>query len=368
MGAVKERKRSGGVTLNAGELKRCLQVVSGAVAARGKPALSSVLLADGLLTATNLEVRIETAIDYHGEAMLLPHGRMLAILNATSGDEVTLTASGSSCVVRCGRGEWTLPLEDAAEFPTWEPAGLKPVVRVPADEFARAVHSVLPATDNESSRYALGAVLLEVDAENATLVATDGRRLHKAEVGYEQSVDPSQSLLPKHVAATIASLARTDDSSVQLEGNAEIIRAEVGGTTVTAKQVAGRFPRWRDVLKDGYPKPSHVEQTALLAATRAAAIVTSEQSRGVTYAFTPDGLHLTAQSSESGQASVTCDVESCGHACTVLLDPEFVIEWLKALPSGTDPTITVQAKDKASAVVLTSDRYTAVIMPLDPSA
>ena len=368
MGAVKTRKASG-VTLNAAELKAALGIVGQAVTSRGtKPVLASVLLADGLCVGTDLDVRIETAIDYHGDAMLLPWQRMKAILEAAGGDEVTLTPDGSSVRVRCSRGEWTLPTESASEFPTWEPAGLKPVVRVPVDEFARAVRSVLPATDNESSRYALSSVLLEVDADNATLVATDGRRLHKAEVGYEQSVDPSQSLLPRHVAAIIASLVSTDDASVQLEGNAEVIRAEVGGTTVTARQVAGRFPQWRQLLKDKYPKPSHVEQTALLSATRAAAIVTSEQSRGVTYTLTAEGLHLTAQSSESGQASVTCDLESCGHACTVLLDPAFVVEWLRALPSGTDPTITVQAKDKASAVILTSDRYTAVIMPLDPSA
>ena len=43
-------------------------------------------------------------------------------------------------------------------------------------------------------------------------------------------------------------------------------------------------------------------------------------------------------------------------------------EWLQGLPADGEPTISVQAKDKASAVVMRADSYTGVIMPLDPSA
>jgi DNA polymerase-3 subunit beta len=369
MGAVKERRKAtGGTVLNAGELKRCFKTVSDAVRTRGaKPVLSNVLLADGLMTATNLDVRIETAIDYHGEPMLLPHARMVAILGTASGDEVRLTVTGTSCVVECGRGSWTLPLEDVAEFPTWEPEGLAPVVRIPADEFARAVHSVLPAADGESSRYALGAMMVDVDAE-ANFVCTDGRRLHLATVGYEQSVDPSQTLIPANVARTLYRLASGDDGSVQLERSATVVRAEIGGTTVTARQVEGRFPKWRDVLPGDGPTASTVERHALESATTAAAIVTSEASKGVSYAFTKEGLHLTARSSENGESSVTCELVECGHACSVMLDPSYVLEWVRNLPPEAEPTISVQANDRASAVVLRNDCYTGVIMPLDPGA
>ena len=37
------------------------------------------------------------------------------------------------------------------------------------------------ATDNESSRYALGGVLLEMTADQITAVGTDGRRLARME-------------------------------------------------------------------------------------------------------------------------------------------------------------------------------------------
>jgi DNA polymerase-3 subunit beta len=378
MVATKERRKSGGITLSAGELRTALAAVSPAVPSRAaRPVLTNVRLGDGLVTGTDLEVRIDVAIDYHGDAMLLPHSRLLAILNAAGGDEVTLEPKGTQCVVRCGHGTWTLPVEDAAEFPLWEPANAKPVTRLPADQFARAVRGVVFAADQESSRYALGAVLVEVQDGVVNFVATDGRRLCSCEMEHDLAVDDRRYpkhkdekvspplLVPSRVMQILARVAGTgDEESVQLEATGNELLASIGGTTVTARLTEGRFPRWRDVIPSEGAEPTTVLATAFLSATKAAAIVTSENSKGVQYTFTAEGIHLHGQSAEAGESSVTCEIVEAGHACTVKLDPIFVREWLSGLPADGEPTVSVQAKDGESAVVLRTDTFTGVIMPL----
>jgi DNA polymerase-3 subunit beta len=342
-----------------------------------RPVLTNVRLGDGLVTGTDLEVRIDVAIDYHGDAMLLPHSRLLAILNAAGGDEVTLEPKGTQCVVRCGHGTWTLPVEDAAEFPLWEPKDAKPVTRLPADQFARAVRGVVFAADQESSRYALGAVLVEVQDGVVNFVATDGRRLCSCEMEHDLAVDDRRYpkhkdekvspplLVPSRVMQILARVAGTgDEESVQLEATGNELLASIGGTTVTARLTEGRFPRWRDVIPADGAEPTTVLSAALLSATKAAAIVTSEQSKGVQYTFTAEGIHLHGQSAEAGESSVTCEIVEAGHACTVKLDPIFVREWLSGLPADGEPTVSVQATDGESAVVLRTDTFTGVIMPL----
>jgi hypothetical protein len=42
----------------------------------------------------------------------------------------------------------------------------------------------------------------------------------------------------------------------------------------------------------------------------------------------------------------------------------FVREWLSGLPADGEPTVSVQATDAQSAVVLRTDAFTGVIMPL----
>jgi DNA polymerase-3 subunit beta len=366
MTATKERKaKTTGIALVASELRAALQAVAPAIARGPKPILQNVRLGDGLLTGTDLEVRIDVAIDYHGATILLPHQRLLAILNTAGGDTVTLAPDGTSCVVSAGHGTWTLPVEDAAEYPSWEVESEKPVTRLPADQFARAVRGVAYAADMESSRYALGAVLVDVKGEIVTLVATDGRRLAACECEHDLAVDDSQTLVPSRVMAILCRLAGSEtDGSVQLEATKDALVATIGGTTVTARLTDGKFPRWRDVIPAEGAEPSTITAADLLSATRAAAIVTSEQSKGVQYTFTAQGLHLAGKSSEAGESSVTCDVVEFGHACSVKLDPVFVREWLTGLPADGEPTVSVQATDAQSAVVLRCDDFTGVIMPL----
>jgi DNA polymerase-3 subunit beta len=230
---------------------------------------------------------------------------------------------------------------------------------------------VLVATDNESSRYALGAVLIEVEAEGqVSFVATDGRRLHLAAIENAVNLDPSQTLLPARAAGILYSLASAGGQEmVEVDASEREVVCTCGGVRLTARLVEGRFPRWRDVLPKGEQQPTVVLAADLLSATTAAAIVTSEQSKGVRYTFTNEGIHMVARSAEAGESSVTCEVQDAGHECSVVLDPAYVREWLRCLPSGGDPVVTLTAKDKGSAVVMRSDdTYTGVIMPLDTEA
>lgn len=363
-----KNSRRGGVTMQTATLKQALADVAPAVPNRpAKPTLVNVLLADGTITATDLELRISVEIDYDGEPLLLPHARLRAILAEARADEVTLAVDGSSCVVTAGRGTWRLPVEDAAEYPTWDAGEIRSLVRIPCSQFAHAVKGCVYAIDNESSRFALGAVLVEVAGGECSFVATDGRRLSHVRVEHDQAVDDGQALVPARVLASLAGVAaRHGDEAVQMESSESEFVATLPGCVVTARQIQGRFPRWRDVLPTDRAGAVEtvVDRDELMAATRAAAIVTSEQSKGVDFTFGESGVTLHGQSSEYGQSDVTIDVVDGGKPVRVKLDPAFVVEWLRGLTSEDDPNVTVELVDAQSACVLRCDDCTGVIMPL----
>jgi DNA polymerase-3 subunit beta len=365
--ATKRSSRRGGVTLTTATLRQALADVAAAVPTRpAKPTLTNVSFANGTLTATDLELQISVEIDYEGEPLLLPHARLRAILAEARADEVTLTIDGTTCIVTAGRGTWRLPVESASEWPTWNHEPLNTLVRVPCDQFARAVKGCVYATDNESSRFALGAVLVEVSGGECSFVATDGRRLSHVRVEHDQAVDDGSALVPARVLASLATIAARVEDAVQLEVSEHELVATLPGCVVTARQIAGRFPRWRDVLptERAGTVETVVDRGELMQATRAAAIVTSEQSKGVEFTFGDGGVTLHGQSSEYGQSDVTIDVVSGGSPIKVKLDPTFVVEWLRGLTSEDDPNVTIELVDPQSACVLRCDDCTGVIMPL----
>ena len=364
--ATKERKSS--ITLDTSTLRAALAAVMRAVPAKSaKPVLQNVRLGDGLLSGTDLEVRIDREIDYHDEPMLLPAYRLSAILKAATGDEVVLKPNGTSITVKCGAGSWTLPTEDVAEFPTWESHELKAICRLPADQFCRAAKATIYATDSESSRYALGGVLVEVADGNPTWVATDGRRLACVETETDQAVDDSQTILPGRLVALAASLA-VGDGSVQIEADAKEVRFTLDGTTITGRLVEGKFPRWRDVLGEPEGEPTVIDVVELLQSVQSAAIVTSEQSKGITLAWTANTLVLVGRSSEYGESKVICPTIAAGSTAGTKLDPKYVAQFLANLPGDEEPHVDVYVKDAQSRVVLKCGPYTGVIMPLAEDA
>jgi len=364
--ATKERI---GLSMAAGELLAALHDVTRVVSSRGpKPILANVRIGDGLITGTNLEIRIDREIGEHCEPFLLPADRMLAILRACKTDDtVTLTPGGTSVKIKCGRGSWTLPSEDVNEFPVWEAAGASPVCRLPADQFVRAIRAVSYATDNESSRYALGAVLIDVTGGDPTFVGTDGRRLSAVQTETDQAVDDSQTLVPAVAARFAATLTERSEGSVQIEATKSDVVFTFDGGVLTARIVDGRFPRWRDVFPEASTEPHVVQREELLAATRAAAVVASENSKAVTYDF-GESLTLTARSSEYGESKVKCSLVTAGTACKVKLDPAFVRDYLQGLPADEEPNVSVHTTGPGGAVTLTCGEYRGVIMPLAEDA
>ena len=368
--ATKERATT--ITLSRLGLSEALADVLRAVPQRGpKPILANVRLGDGLLTGTDLEIRIDREIDYHGDALLLPGHRLSAILRAATGDSVTLTPKGTSVTVKCGAGSWTLPTEDVAEYPTWDADDLKAICRLPADQFGRAAKATVYATDTESSRYALGGVLLEVtpteDGSMQNWVATDGRRLACVETETDQAMNESKTIVPAKVMAAVSSMA-TGEGSVQVDANSKEVRFTIDGCIVTGRLVEGRFPKWRDVMGELEGEPAVIATGELLQAVTSAAIVTSEQSKGITLAWGKDSLTLAGRSSEYGESRCTCPTIEHGTPGTTKLDPKYLAQFLSHLPADEEPQVDVYIKDPQSRVLLKCGPYTGVIMPLAEDA
>ena len=363
---TKPRKRaSTGISLSTSELRTALSCVAPAVPNRSpKPILQNVLLSEGMLTGTDLELTIQTPLMWEGDPIVLPFARLSAILATSNADEVTLTPDGDSVTIQAGGGTWRLPTEDANEYPPRSSLASEAtsIARLPCSQLRSLLAAVKFATDNESSRYALGAVCVEFKDGELSFVGTDGRRMAVASCEIDQSLDDSTTLIPRRVVDVLYRLALGEEA-IQLERTATEVIATIGDTVVSARQVEGRYPRWRDVepTRD-HVKPSLVQVGPLLHACEMAAICASEDSKGTTWAFTPQGLFLTAKSNQFGESSATCEIVEAGNECVVKIDTRFAIEWLKTLDSAE--TVEVEAENAESAVVFRAGDRRNVVMPL----
>jgi DNA polymerase-3 subunit beta len=358
-------------------LLAALQSAASVVPARSpKPVLSNVKLEatreGAVLSATDLEVGIRTEIEgvevAAPGAVLLPSGRLGAIVRESPpGTIFEIHADGTAAVVKAPRSEFRLPAEDPLEFPAVAAFPSGDCFEIAAPLARELVRRTVFATDNESSRYALGGVLLELSPQGVIAVGTDGRRLAKMEgpAGAGGGSPPeAQPIVPARAMQLIERCLGHAEEPVQVAVSAAEVVVRSGRTTISARRVDGRFPRWRDVFPER-PEAVRVGLVAgpFLAAVRQAAIVTSEQSKGVDFSFEPGQLVLSGRSAESGESRVELPLDYAGAAVRIKLDPRFVADFLRVLDPGA--VVTVELTDAQSACVCrTEDGYGYVIMPL----
>jgi DNA polymerase-3 subunit beta len=359
------------------QLLQAFQTVGAVAPARSpKPILQNVkfdVTADGAwLTATDLEVGIRHAVQgidvQAAGAVVLPVTRFGSILRESADETLHIESDGNGATIRGERSKFQLGAENPAEFPPVASFSETAYFEAPARLLRELIRRTVFATDNESSRYALGGVKLEFESGQITAVGTDGRRLAKmvGPIGVhgEPAGVQQNTIVPTRAMQLIERALAPQDAEVQLaiRGNEFLVHSP--RATISARLLEGRFPDWKKV----FPPTGSGTQIDLAAgpthaAVRQAAIVTSEESRGIDFTFGGGSLVLAGKAAEVGQSRIELPIGYDGPEITITLDPRFVIDFLKVLDA--EKTFTLELKDGESAAVSTTDDgYGYVIMPL----
>ncbi len=341
-----------------------------------KPILQNVKLVvtpeQATLLATDMEMGIR--IDVPGiqveavGAVVLPVARFGSILRESLDSKLSVEAGPQGIQVHGERSEFQLPSQNPDEFPEVASFSDENYHVISARLLRELIRRTLFATDTEGGRYALDGVLLEFSGDQVTAVGTDGRRLAKMEgpcrtVGH-CSLEDAMTIVPSRSMQLIERAFAELDVDVQVAVHVNAILLKSPRAIVYSRLVEGRFPKWRDV----FPQRREAVQIELAvgplhAALRQASIVTSDESRGIDFAFADGSLVLSGATAEVGQSRIELPVAYAGAPLTLSLDHRFVADFLKVLDPEKTFTFDIENTESA-ALMTTDDGYGYVVMPL----
>jgi DNA polymerase-3 subunit beta len=353
------------------------QTVAAIAPARSpKPILQNVKLEVGKDTATLMATDLEVGIRYEVTgieadapgAAVLPVGRFGSILRESSDATFRIESGSDGTTIRGERSQFKLPSENPQDFPPIAEFAEKNYYELSARVLRELIRRTIFATDNESSRYALGGVKLEWKDNVITAVGTDGRRLAKMDGPAQAVGQPAPfgdvTVVPTRAMQLIERALAEDGSEVQLAIRQNDLLVKNPRAMIYSRLLEGRYPRWRDVFPQR-PNSVKIDLTVgpVYAAVRQAMIVTSEESRGIDFTFGEGSLVLTGQTAEVGQSRVELPIAYGGQPISITLDPRFVNDFFKVLEPEKTFTLDLQDSD-AAAVFTTDDGYGYVVMPL----
>lgn len=357
------------VQLNRSQFSKAFSLVSSVANPRhDKPVLACVRAKEVggkmRLYATDTEVSIACEIDCEvqvGFDCLLPVAKFKQVLSECSDETITIELDGNDLLIMGATSKFKFSSFDPMEFPTQQASVDGEEVKIPALRLREMFRRTQFCTDTDSTRYALGGVLLTCDGTELHAVATDGRRLATDMTKLESSSKLGAVVPLKAIRLIEAACDVPSDAVVYADNNA--IQVIVNGCELYSRLIEGRYPNWRQVLPkmEGYEEIA-ISAPMMLSVVKQAAIVADNESRGLEFSFEEGNLTVCGKASGVGDSRVQIPIPYAGEPVKLTANSVYVMDFLRCV--GSDGMTYLNIKDGTTPVLFQHDEYRYVVMPM----
>jgi DNA polymerase III subunit beta len=352
-----------------------LQAVSGVVERRHTlPILSNVLLelGDGVLSLTATDLEIQVASQAHSD---LASEKQLTTVSARKLHDILRSLPDNAVLaldlqekrlqVKAGKSKFSLQTLPASDFPKISPGGAATArATLAQNQLKRLLALVQYAMAQQDIRYYLNGLLLSLQPEGISVVATDGHRLALATSKVQLDISPAEVILPRKAIVELSKLLADTDEPVNLEILGNQVRFSFGAIAFVTKLVDGKFPDYHKVVPTNYKKQFRVARSDLQQALQRAAILSNEKFRGVRWVITPGSLRIICTNSEQEEAEEELEVEYSSEALDIGFNVSYLLDVLANVQSAE---VECLLGDSNSSMLMTmpgDETFKYVVMPM----
>ena len=325
-------------------------------------------------TTTNIDittsVRLENAAERSGTA-IAEHSRLSAFVSSADGDKVEMELEDGWLKLRCGTMKAKLATMKKELWPKEAPMDKAKTASVEGAKLYRAIstvkHAALPTAHAAMSEN----ILLEMDAEGLTAVATDGKTLAtwRSDAGRGLKDKAPGVTLGKQAWSVLETLTENAAHSVKIEYTAyESVRVTGPGGrwTLRAKVPPVQYPEWRKILlaatNDDY-KTYTLDRQGMVRALRGMVSLLPQTAdwttvkmtlseKGARFSGTGEGVDATVATDESAEGA---------EGIVNTLDAKRLLRTLEAV---ADDKVKLGVTDSMSPVTFETPQTYGMMMPL----
>lgn len=289
--------------------------------------------------ATDLEVGInllvsEVQVEQPGEA-IVPADSLFAIVRESIDDVLSFKAEEGICEIKGADSQFKIYSQEPGQYPSVPEFSNDADMEIKLDELQEGVEQCLFATAKESSRYAINGVLWEVKGKKLSLVATDGRRLARCRVNLAaapgKKAEGVKVIMPAKTMSLLDKIGGGEKETVAVKFVDNQVLIKCANVVVSSNLVEGNFPKYEDIIPTDNDKKLKLPTEATLSAVRRAALLTSEESRGIKLSIGKGKLVFSGRAPETGDAQVDMVIDYRDEPLEIGFNPQFLTDVLRVI-------------------------------------
>ena len=330
------------------KLLKSLQALSGVIGSKNTlPILDDFLFHveenQLKITSSDLDVTMTVSlvpdmVDGTGD-VTIPARLLLEIMKNFPDVPITVSVDNSTLAVEliAGEGRYKLAGHKSDEFPQLPVMTETSVWEIPANVLAKGFEKTVFATGMDEIRPIMSGVLMEMNENNLTFVATDAHKLVRYRRMDAKSDVVASFIMPKKPINQLKNiLATLADEPVRIEFNKTNASFVFGDYQLICRLIEGRYPNYDAVIPKQNPNQLTIDRQTFLAAIRRVAVFSSKATHQVRFRIAGQELTLTAEDIDfynEAKERLSCSYE--GDDMEIGFNSRFLQEMLSNFDSET---------------------------------
>jgi DNA polymerase III subunit beta len=321
------------------------------------------------ISGTDLDIAVSTEVTADVEglgAITIPARKLSEIARELPPAPVRISATGDQRItLECGRSKFKLLGLPKSEFPSFPAVAFEKAARIPSGELQKLIGHTAFAASTEESRPILNGVLWELRKDLMRMVATNGHRLAKMEIGVSGG-QKSDLIIPPKALEQIRRLFPAEEELEVAQGENHLgFRSPF--TSVFTRLIEGPYPAYEQVIPKDNDKVAILDRAAFTSALKRMSVVASDQTHRIRLSFNAGMLKFSVSTPDLGEAQDELPIRYDGDPLDIGFNAAYLLEILRYLPTD-EVRMTFRAPERASTIEPEgwSDpaKYLCLLMPL----
>lgn len=363
------------ITISKNLLLEGLGVVAKAVSTRATmPILECVLLtvtSEGLkLTANDLEFAIETKFI---ESEVIEEGAVALdvkvfndIARAMPSTHIEIDCDEKNLtVIKSGKTEFKILGMTAADFPELPQVQKNQSYKIISNEFKNMIKQTVFSVSNDLSKPVLCGQLIDVKADDITIVAVDGFRISLRKSVLQNSAGDVKIVVPGKAMNEISRILPTDnDATTEFYTTEKHVLFELENCTVVSRLLEGEFINYENMFGNDTTTLITANRIEMIDSIDRATLISKDSKKSPVKLKVEDSVINISSNTEMGTSNEEINVMQDGPDLEIAFNPKYLIEAMKAMEAEK---ITMSLTSSLSPCVIKtegSEDYKYLVLPL----
>ncbi|MBU1871781.1 MAG: DNA polymerase III subunit beta, partial [Candidatus Omnitrophica bacterium] len=317
------------------------------------------------LTTTDLDIGITCEIPANIEEagmIVLPAKKFGDIIKEFPDNTINIETRKNNLTIinskQCQFKLMGLPFE---EFPKLPKFTNQEIIKFRQDELKKMLSLISFAVSYDETRYILNGILCQIEKDNISLVATDGKRLAFYQSKLLQGVNKSIEMIIPVKAIHELNRNLSEEGELLLGIGSNQILLDFGKTQIISRLIEGEFPDYKQIIPSVSPNKIKIDREQLLLAIKRASLLVTPDYQAVKLEVLKNKLVISKSTPDVGESREELTCEHTGKDMIIGFNPNYLIDVLKNLE---DETIELEMSDSEKPGVIRSNGYIYIVLPM----